>query len=323
MSNRPDGGGSPLALVSPAKRSASPALVSVGRASLARSTQPRGSLLRDINELGPQLMAEVEGSAQHFRYVTALETLGLVVQSLMRTMFGLNAPVPVPPKLVGRTYPSYYLRRYHGQPVGYLCPVASATFDRTLHYMFGRHLRTLRDQTAAALGEIGDGRIVDLGTGTGALLPVLRKTFAQAPLVGIDLSPYMLGVARRTVHGLEGVTLVEGDARELPLGEGSARGVTASFVFHEMPLDVVEASMREAFRVLAPGGRLVILDAVLEQRRSARLMHWLQTLFSPEPYGRAYGRAPVGEILQNVGFEHVETRYLVRGVGLRVWQRPA
>lgn len=101
---------------------------------------------------------------------------------------------------------------------------------------------------------------VDLGCGTGLL------TLALAPQVGtvwaIDSSPAMCDYLRvkAASAGLENVTAVTAVAASLPLVDGCAQLVVSNYCFHEMPNEEKERALAEAFRVLAPGGRLVIGD---------------------------------------------------------------
>lgn len=110
--------------------------------------------------------------------------------------------------------------------------------------------RALRD-----LGLRAGDRILDVGCGTGESTRFLRQHYKGTRVDGMDLSPGMLSVARR--HDPQG-TYFEGDVTEIPRPDASYDLVLTAFTFRNFPDH--EASMREMVRVLAPGGRLVILD---------------------------------------------------------------
>lgn len=96
--------------------------------------------------------------------------------------------------------------------------------------------------------------VVDLGCGTGAYTVTLAEAGCRA--VGVDISPAMLAVARAKAPRAGSVRWVEADLENLPFPDGAFdRGllhVTLEFV------DDPARVLREAVRVLAPGGRLVV-----------------------------------------------------------------
>lgn len=102
------------------------------------------------------------------------------------------------------------------------------------------------------------GRVVEIAVGTGLNLPLYPP---DVTVVGIDLSDRMLDVARRRVaeHGLhERVELRRGDVQALDLPDGSADTVVSTFTLCTIPDPV--AAVREAHRVLRPGGRFVLAE---------------------------------------------------------------
>ncbi len=110
-----------------------------------------------------------------------------------------------------------------------------------------------------------DGRgkhIADLGCGTGHLLPSLAATGAH--VTGVDREEAMLEVARERVAALPDVELRRGLLDAVPLPDRSVDLVVVAFVLHHIrDLPPVFA---EVARVLAPGGRVVLLDMVAHDR---------------------------------------------------------
>jgi SAM-dependent methyltransferase len=96
-------------------------------------------------------------------------------------------------------------------------------------------------------------RVADLGCGTGGLLAALREAAPNAIVVGVDLTEPMLAVARRSSDAALAAMAVE----QLGLREGSLDAAVFSFVLHRVgePLE----ALREAARVLAPGGAVGIV----------------------------------------------------------------
>jgi demethylmenaquinone methyltransferase/2-methoxy-6-polyprenyl-1,4-benzoquinol methylase len=113
----------------------------------------------------------------------------------------------------------------------------------------------------------GHREILDLGTGTGAVLRTLVRTHCEARVTGLDASPGMLAQAQKKLDRLArkrvacaDTRLVCASAADLPFGDASFDAVTASLFFHELPPEVRAKAFDEAFRVLAPGGTMAVLD---------------------------------------------------------------
>lgn len=120
---------------------------------------------------------------------------------------------------------------------------------------------------ARALADRPVGRLVDIGTGTGRMIELFGREAQQA--MGIDRSPDMLRVARAKLAeaGLE-AELRQGDMYALPLPSGSADTVIIHQVLHYAQQPA--AAVSEAARLLAPGGRLLIVDFAPHDREELR-----------------------------------------------------
>ncbi|MBF6080122.1 methyltransferase domain-containing protein [Nocardia cyriacigeorgica] len=132
----------------------------------------------------------------------------------------------------------------------------------------------LRTRSYEMLGDLTGRTVVDVGCGGGRAVAELAERGARA--IGVDHDPEMVAVAvRRWPAGEFRV----GDACELPLATGSMAGYRADKVLHTLA-DPVRA-VAEARRVLAPGGRAVLLgqdwDTVVidsdDPQTTRRLVH--------------------------------------------------
>jgi ArsR family transcriptional regulator len=101
--------------------------------------------------------------------------------------------------------------------------------------------------------------VADLGCGTGALAATLSPAVAR--VVGVDRSADMLRAARRRTAGLANVELRRGALEELPLEDA---GCDAALLVLSLGwVDDPARALAEAARVVRPGGRLALVDAVL------------------------------------------------------------
>jgi SAM-dependent methyltransferase len=110
----------------------------------------------------------------------------------------------------------------------------------------------LRARSYELLGDLAGRTVVDAGCGGGR--PVAEMAERGARAVGVDLDPEMIAVARERWPAGE---FHVGDACELPLGTGSVSCYRADKVLHT--LDDPARAVAEARRVLAPGGRAVLI----------------------------------------------------------------
>jgi ArsR family transcriptional regulator len=109
-----------------------------------------------------------------------------------------------------------------------------------------------------ALGPKSIRNLVDLGTGTGRMLQLLAPRAART--VGLDASHAMLSVARANLEkaGLRGIELRQGDIYAPPFPRNTFDLVVIHQVLHY--LDDPARAIREAARLVAPGGRILVVD---------------------------------------------------------------
>jgi ubiquinone/menaquinone biosynthesis C-methylase UbiE len=109
---------------------------------------------------------------------------------------------------------------------------------------------------------IQDGeRVLDVGCATATLLIAAKARYPAAQLVGVDPDERALQIARKKIarQRVE-VEVVRARAENLPFEPSSFDVVMSSLVFHHLPTEIKQQAMHDIYRVLTPGGRLLLAD---------------------------------------------------------------
>lgn len=156
-------------------------------------------------------------------------------------------------------------------------------------------------------------RVLDLGCGTGTFAIMLARANPEIEVIGIDPDPDVVRMAERKVtRSAAGLVLKIAGAEALPFDQGVFDVVASTLVFHHLPPAVKREALREALRVLRPGGRVLILDfgrpdgllqAVLGYA-SAFLDGWATTAEN------ITGKIP--DLMREAGFAEVRETYVRR-----------
>ena len=189
--------------------------------------------------------------------------------------------------------------------------------------------------TAARIAAAGlEGKALDIATGTGDFALALERRPGIRGVVGLDIVPQMAQMARAKSRGRLG--LVVGDALSLPFPDNSFCCATSGFGLRNMP--DVHGTLAELARVVAPGGRVVILE-IIPLREGSPLrplfrpyFHWLVPLagqlvagdrraytYLPRSVDRFLTREGVRELFGAVGLEGTGSRLLALGTVAIHW----
>jgi demethylmenaquinone methyltransferase/2-methoxy-6-polyprenyl-1,4-benzoquinol methylase len=110
-------------------------------------------------------------------------------------------------------------------------------------------------------------QVVDIGVGTGLLArEALTLTGDRRSVIGVDVSEAMLAIAQANL----GIPLIQGAAEALPLAAAIADFVTMGYALRHVA--DLEVALREALRILQPGGRIVLLEVGAPRFRINRLL---------------------------------------------------
>lgn len=222
-------------------------------------------------------------------------------------------------------YPSYYRRTFHWQTDGYLSQRSAQLYDLSVEFLFLGAADVMRRQVMAPLAEFAQQcarplRILDVGCGSGAMLRQLAHAWPRHDYYGLDLSPHYLRVAAQRLAHVQSLSLTPANAEEVPFRDGHFDALVSVHLFHELPRDARRNVAREMYRVLRPGGLLVIEDSA-QLTESAEIATLLErfTREMHEPYYRGYIRDDLATLLTDAGFEveSVEPCYVAKVVVAR------
>ena len=136
--------------------------------------------------------------------------------------------------------------------------------------------RQLRERLAE-LARLAPGEaVLDVGCGTGTLaLAARRAVGAGGTVVGIDASPDMLALAtRKAARAGADVEFRNAAAERLPFADATFDSVLSTLMLHHLPAPLRRECVREALRVLKPGGRVLAVDfATPAPRKGGLLAH--------------------------------------------------
>lgn len=192
-------------------------------------------------------------------------------------------------------YPSYYLQKFHGYKLGNLnrqsaieqeiagkavgarnFPAAGKEGEEVLRGSYDREIISLCGESVLKGVDSLNSKefvIADMGSGTGTSTRRMANFFQNSDrVIGIDMSPHMIAVARYLNKGTERGGWVEditADKRvEFKYADIGATGLpnnsvdicSISLVLHELPESASLSVLQEAERILKPGGTLLIME---------------------------------------------------------------
>ena len=182
----------------------------------------------------------------------------------------------------------------------YVRPRAVRFWDRPwlINLILWGNYRCLRDAALDALGTRLDGRTLQVACVYGDLSARLRARLAPAARLDIvDVVRAQLANVARKVDADPRVGLIHGDSAALDMADATYDRVLLFFLLHEQPHRVRRRTIAEAWRVLKPGGRLVILD--YHRPRAWHPLYWpmVAVLKALEPFALDLWRHDIAQWL--------------------------
>ena len=148
-------------------------------------------------------------------------------------------------------------------------------------------------------------RVLDLGCGTGVLCSQIAQKLDPSRggvVVGIDAAAKMIGIARKKRSG-PACRFEPMAAEALAFENHAFDAVVSSLFFHHIPLDLKAKALSEAYRVLKPGGKLVIADMHAPTTRMGKLVSHVSRWFFMQPQIGENIRGVLPGMMVDAGFD--------------------
>lgn len=225
-------------------------------------------------------------------------------------------------------YPDYYLNPFHAYDEGNLSWLAAAeaepatmsivrraipyasSLDEANQIVRGNWLKAIESHHKQHSGGLIVKNILDIGCSVGVSTTFLADKFPTAEVTGLDLSPYFLAVAqfKEKNRNLKRKTIkwIHGNGESTGLPSKSFDIVSVAYVFHECPERAIRSIVKEAFRLLRPGGTFALTDNSPKSKILQELPPVLFTLMkSTEPFLEEYYLTNIEEVTEEAGFINV------------------
>ena len=197
----------------------------------------------------------------------------------------------------------------------YVPAAGHAAFTRIYDAVLALTMRESRWRPVLA-GQVLDGvpeagTVIEVGSGTGTLAISLAQSRTDITVIGIDGDPEVQALATRK-PGAEAVSWREGLAGQLALPDASVDRVVMSLLLHHLDRAGKDEALREARRVLRPGGRLHVADWGRAHDPVMRTAFFVLQLIDGFDGTRDHAAGRLPAIVEHASFGAVQTRERLR-----------
>ena len=214
-------------------------------------------------------------------------------------------------------YPQYYLQPFHSVLGGWLSETAAvgnrAAIEALLENCHPQKSLGVRDQIAQLFPK--DARqILDVGSGIGDDAAAIAHHLPSATVTAWDASPFMIVVGRLYHKDIPNLHWKHGLVETTKLPDNSIDGINMTYLLHECPDRIKQIILAECWRILCPGGRLVVTDSLPGELYSYRGFF--------EPYKEQWLKVNPDKLLQEADFVNIKAYQFADPTWTRVGEKP-
>ena len=210
--------------------------------------------------------------------------------------------------------PDYYTRNFHHQTDGYLSEESASLYDQQVEMLFRGTADLMRRMILEPMRKQFDRderfKVLEVSSGTGVSTYPLAKTFKNARIIATDLSSDYISHSQKNYSNFKNVSFRVGQAENLEAKDNFFDAWCSTYMFHELPKNIRTEVLKEAYRVLKPGGQIYLVDSI--QDGDNPLFEDLLDQFPQnfhEPFYKNYIQNPMEGMVKEAGFESVESSY--------------
>jgi len=207
-----------------------------------------------------------------------------------------------------RQMPDYYARTYRHW-YKWFSRIYDYFIEATCFVFYGFDgERRFRESIVDRLNPRQGERILDICSGTGTLtIMIAERLEGKGEVTGIEISPDQLRIAREKEKP-DGLSFIEGDAQDIPFPDSYFDKGTIFGALHEMPREVRRNVLSEAYRVIRPEGKIVIIEQNKPKRKWKSLLLDFLEMFNPEfPTYKDMLKCGLANEIEQAGFRVTET----------------
>lgn len=185
--------------------------------------------------------------------------------------------------------------------------VLTGLFDSLMRFVMRDE--QLRRTTLSLLRPEPAERVLDIGCGTGSLAVRLKQEHPRATVVGTDIDPVALAIAEKKARAAQvSVTWLRGPADDPAVPDQSFDLVTSSLLLHHLLPSGKRAALAAAWRLLKPGGRLVLVDFTRPEGRLRALAFAFVRALDGRRETEDHYRGRLPAFVEEAGFANVAER---------------
>ncbi len=214
-------------------------------------------------------------------------------------------------------YPIYYLQPFHSVLGGWLSEMAAVgnrvAMEAILENAHPLKSLGVRDEIAQLFPE--DARqILDWGAGIGDDAAAIARCLPKATVTAWEASPFMIVVGRRYHKEISNLRWKHGLVEKTELPDNSVDAINMTYLLHECPDEIKQIILAESWRILSPGGLLVVTDALPGDLYSYRGFF--------EPYKEQWLKINPDQLLREAGFIKLKAYQFAYSTWTRVGVKP-